>query len=271
MFDTYRDMKNKAILHSATGLVCRWSVLPEQVVLMISPCRSGSTVMLRVFGYAGFAAFFQPIKNALRWREMGQERPWSPPTGAGPVFIKETFGPFAAFETAFDPLAELIDAGVPIAKIRLVVLLRDPGHVWASWRSLWPETSTLELLMQSYQACLGCVATAQRLGVPVQKLDYEACVEDPAMALGGLFSSLGLPAPDAALCDWPGRPGYGTPGSGVVLPVEPAPYITPGAHTPVIESRTICQMPPRARPSATELERLANTDIPANHARLAAL
>lgn len=69
--------------------------------------------MLRVFGYDGFAAFYQPIRNALRWRLLGAHRPWQPPCVASPIFIKETFGPFHSAEVSFDPLAQLIGAGVP--------------------------------------------------------------------------------------------------------------------------------------------------------------
>ena len=202
---------------------------------------------------------------------MGKDRPWHPPAGTAPVFIKETFGPFAAFETQFDPLAELLNAGLPADSVQLVVLLRDPRMVWASWRNLWPQTSTIGLLECTYHACLNCVATALGKGVPVQPLSYEASTMDPPHALGVLFGALGLGAPEPALHDWPNRPGFGEPGSGVVLPDEPDRYITPGGHDRVIRSAGFHQMPPRAEPTSAELAQIARSDILRSHANLAAL
>jgi len=240
-------------------------------MLMISPCRSGSTVMLRVFGYGGAAAYFQPIKNALRWGHLGENRPWIPPNDGGPVFIKETFGPFHRFETAFDPVQELIISGLAPDRLRLVVLLRDPGMVWVSWRTVWPQSARMELLAQSYRACLSCVATARQSGIPVVQLKYEASARDPGQTLSPLFSEMGLGQAEKALRDWPIRPAFGAAGSGVFLPKEPADYITQGAHDLVIQAAAFGKLPPRATPTAEELEQIARSSILQNHAAMSAL
>ena len=264
-------MENKAITQPDTGLIEPWRVQPATVVLMVSPCRSGSTVMLRIFGYSGFAAFFQPIKNALRWRYMGQERPWRAPETTGPVFVKETFGPFEDAETQFNPLRELIRAGVPADRLKLVVLLREPSLVWSSWRSLWGEDTRIELLAEAYHACLDTVAAAQALGVGFETLDYAACCANPHAILGSLMQRFGHELPLDAVSGWENRPGYGAPGSGVHLPCEPEPYITHGAHDPIIASRAFGPVPPRAQPTRADLEAIAGTDIEASHARLSAI
>ena len=264
-------MENKAITQPETGLIERWRVQPSTVVLMISPCRSGSTVMLRIFGYSGFAAFFQPIKNALRWRYLGQDRPWRAPETAKPIFVKETFGPFDEIEARFNPLRELIKAGVAADRLKLVVLLREPSLVWSSWRSLWGDRTRVEVLAEAYHACLGTVGSARALGVEVETLDYAACCANPQAILGSMLDRFGYALPPDAVSGWENRPGYGAPGSGVHLPFEPEPYITHGAHDPIIASRAFGPVPPRAHPTQADLETIAGTDVEASHARLAAI
>lgn len=264
-------MENKAIFLPTAGMVATWTVQPETATLMISPCRSGSTAMLRVFGHGGAAAYFQPIKNAYRWAQMGEYRPWTPPTDGKPLFVKETFGPYQRFETGFDPLQDLTSAGLELARLRLVVLLRDPGMVWASWRSVWPKSARLDLLAQAYRACLTCVASARQLGVPVAQLGYEASANDPTAALGPLFAAMGLGPVEAALQDWPKRAGFGAAGSGVVLPQEPADYITQGAHDPVIQAVGFGALPPRATLTPDERAQIARCGIAQSHAALTQL
>ena len=264
-------MENKAITQLESGLVEPWQVHPETVVLMISPCRSGSTIMLRIFGYGGFLSFFQPIKNALRWRHLGHERPWSAPETAQPVFVKETFGPFEQVEVRFNPLRELIKAGIPAERLRLVVLLREPSYVWSSWRSLWGERTRVDVLAEAYHACLGTVGLARALGVVTETLDYEACCKNPLAILGAMFQRFGHQLPMDAVSGWQDRPGYGAPGSGITLPQEPEPYITDGAHDPIINSRAFGPVPPRAEPTHEDLMAIAATDIEASYARLKAI
>jgi len=69
------------------------------IILSVSPCRSGSTVLLRVFGSSGIQAHYQPIKNTLRWLVQAQEFQWTLPYIPNQkIFIKETLGPFLNIE-----------------------------------------------------------------------------------------------------------------------------------------------------------------------------
>ena len=77
------------------------------LILSVSPCRSGTTVMLRVLGAMGVESYFQPLKNVLRWRLEGEIRPWRLAAGANrTVYLNETLGPYTFAEATFNPLGE---------------------------------------------------------------------------------------------------------------------------------------------------------------------
>lgn len=215
-------------------------------MLLVCPCRSGSTIMLRAFGHAGVPAFFQPIKNALRWGLQGEWRPWEMPSDVDlqTVFVKETFGPYHPEETSFDPLSCLLDAGLPADRIILVVLLRDPAAVWSSWQTYWRGQTSPELFAAAWRACLRCVTTARAHGVRVQSLRHETLSTDPLHEMTALFEMLHLNFPPEALECWGEKPGFGVIGSGVFLPDEPEVFITPGVHDPVIAARSIHPVAP---------------------------
>ena len=220
------------------GLVQAWPEPPRRVILMISPCRSGSTVLLRPFGYSGIPSFFQPIKNALRWRLEGREKPWLPPR-EDVVFLKETFGPFLAEETAFDPLAELCASGVDPTRLHLVLLQRDPGAVWSSWCEYWEGRTSKALFERAFAACGAVCRTAERLGIPVETCDFDACLADPKGRLGQLFQALDLRFDPSVVAGWDQRPGFGAQGSGIHMPEEPPAFVTRGVHNRAIEAQGI--------------------------------
>ncbi|MDW3223178.1 MAG: sulfotransferase family protein [Paracoccaceae bacterium] len=222
-------------------LVSTADAMPKQVMLLVCPCRSGSTIMLRAFGHAGVAAFFQPIKNALRWGLLGERRPWEVPSEIDQktVFLKETFGPFRLEETTYDPLECLLAVGLPAERINLVVLMRDPAAVWLSWQKHWSAQTSPTLFADAWHACLKCVKTARAHGVSVQSLRHAQFSAEPLLAMRSLFEMLNLDFPAEALDDWIEKQGFGEAGSGVFMPDEPDVFVTPGAHDPVIAARRI--------------------------------
>ncbi len=40
-----------------------------EIVLVVAPCRSFSTALLRAMGLAGTPGIYQPLKTELRWEE----------------------------------------------------------------------------------------------------------------------------------------------------------------------------------------------------------
>ena len=116
----------------------------SRIILSISPCRSGSTVILRAFGALGIESHLQPLKNLLRWRTLGKKHCWQPRDDAlKPIYIKETLGPFTEAEARFDPLSLLLDAGISAERVTLLVLGRLPLESWASWQMWWPERTNI--------------------------------------------------------------------------------------------------------------------------------
>ena len=244
-------------------LVSSWQTLPDRVLLLVCPCRSGSTILLRAFGHAGLPAYFQPIKNARRWQYEGHDRPWYPPDVAHDqaIFLKETFGPFHREETSYDPLAELLGSNLPAERIALVVLLRDPAAVWASWRHYWEGRTSPDVFAQAWAAPQRCVETASAAGVPSYAMLYEDLCQHPQAELSALFARMGRVFPLDALEDWDRKPGFGAAGSGVFMPDEPEAFLTPQAHEPMIRATGIRPMKPVGTISAPERQMLTKLGV----------
>ena len=262
-------MENKTFVADDAGLVRLVGAQPERVVLMVSPCRSGSTAMLRVFGYSGYTAVFQPIKNALRWQNLETSAPWEMPAVRS-VFIKETFGPYHQFEVLFDPVQVLLEAGVDPARLRLVVLLREPADVWASWQAVWGGLARISMLEQAYAACEAAVASARVAGVGLDTLSFEACCADPRREVGRLFDAMGQTLTDHAVAHWDALPRFAQDGSGVVIPQEPERYVVPHAHAAAVQSAAYGQVR-RVQASARDQAAIRDTVIPVRHANLSGL
>jgi len=139
--------------------VARLFKIPEDpnlipnIVVFVSPARSGSTALLAVMaGHPGVdKAYFQPWKFGLRH---GGETIVDPvgPNDKGVVFMKETLGPIDDAEI-FDPIKILMIAGVPIDKIRGVIFgLRNPLNAIASLDHYVPGGQNIEYYakMQKY-------------------------------------------------------------------------------------------------------------------------
>ncbi|MGD8590779.1 MAG: hypothetical protein PVG22_18300 [Chromatiales bacterium] len=207
---------------------------PQQVapvLLAVSPCRSGSTVLLRVFGYSGVESHFQQLKNVLRWQMQGVDFTWSVPNGADLVFLKETLGPFTAEESRFNPLQALLDAGYPADRLRLLVIGREPIQTWASWCAYWSEEASIVNYITAYHTTDLVARQAQGLGMDTSYLVHES-LRDHAVetVVRHLLGQLGIPYTPRAIGGWKELPGFGAPGSNIVLPHEPPAFVTPKVH-----------------------------------------
>lgn len=191
--------------------------------------------MLRVFAASGVPAYFQPLKNILRWRMQGGEAGWVlPHLPGGMIYLKETLGPYTQAEAAFNPLQVLLQAGLPPERCSLLILGRAPLDVWASWKHWWRDCTSLDLLALAYQTTERIRQQAHQAQIPVTSLVYEALRDNPPKrVVRGLFARLGIKFQMRAVQGWQGLPAFGAAGSNIILPVEPPRFITPDIHTSV--------------------------------------
>ncbi len=210
------------------------------LILAVSPCRSGSTVMLRVFGASGIPAHFQPLKNTLRWAMQGEPWRWDVPEGNTPVFIKETLGPYTLLEATFDPFELLRAVKYPLEKLRVVIIGRDPLYAWASWYQNWGAKTNVEIMIAAFRQVEAIRQEVQEAGLSAVHFVYEA-VRDfgPEAAIRGLFGQLGLPYSELAIKGWGDLPAYGTPGSNIICDLEPPPFVVPHIHDRVEQAEEL--------------------------------
>lgn len=206
--------------------------LAPRIILVVSPCRAGSTVLLRVFSAIGLESHFQPMKNVLRWSLLGEDRRWAMPSGAGScLMLKETLGPFTAAECSFNPLQVLVEAGFPGEKLHVLILGRDPLRTWASWYRFWPERAPVANMIQSFCTTRQIQEQTKALGIGSTCLVFDVFRDHSAeTVVRRLCERLDLGYSPLAIQGWDSLPGFGEPGSNIVLPQEPEQFVTPRIH-----------------------------------------
>jgi hypothetical protein len=201
--------------------------------------RVGSTALNNLFGLAGFPAYYQPVKSALRTAFAGDRpAPWIlPAADSNPaIFTKETQGPYSLGECLFIPLRILIEAGYPPSKLRLIVLERDPERSLASWLNKLTTLVPAHALTKFHTiAALNANRVrsyARRHGVPITHYVYEASKE-PLLTARALFAHLGISHVfnADAVTDW-GERGHldSATSHRIIYPPQPPIYDLPGLH-----------------------------------------
>jgi hypothetical protein len=204
------------------------------LILCISPCRSGSTVLLRVFGASGIPSYYQPWKNILRWAMQGAERTWEFPSGATPIFVKETIGPYTRIETEFNPFDAVRTIGYPLEKLRLILVARDPLQTWSSWQSLWGEKTNLEIFLAAFERVEAIRQQIEAAGLPLVYFVYESVRDYGAeAAIRNMFTQLGLSFTTQAVRGWFDLPPFGRDGSNIFYPDEPEAFSVENIHEKV--------------------------------------
>src|SRR3989344_735260 len=91
---------------------------PPRLIVIVGPCRTGTTALANVFSKAGLTVYMQPVKSAGRAKESKQEIiPWRMKEEYIAV-VKETLG--AKIEAEFfDPVEILLNLGYPKEKLIL--------------------------------------------------------------------------------------------------------------------------------------------------------
>lgn len=151
--------------------------LPD-IILAVSPCRSGSTALMCAFHASGVPCYYQKIKEVLRYQLVNQTVSWHiPQVASSVIYAKETTGPFLVEEATFNPLTALIDAGYPTYKLHILIFGRDPLHTWASWHHHWGTRTNLDIYIASYKMVEKVRQQACTLGLSVTHLVYECFQE----------------------------------------------------------------------------------------------
>lgn len=208
-------------------------LLPE-ILLSISPCRSGTTALLRVFGASGIQSHYQELKNILRWRMQGREISWQIPKNIEILYLKETLGPYTQTEALFNPLEVLLKAGLPDHKLRIFIVGREPLQTWASWFSWWHAVTNVDIFIQAFQTTAQIYQQAVREGFEVGSFVYEAFREyGTSTAIRHLLESLGVTYHPAAIQEWRSLADFGSRASNVVFPNEPPEFEVPNLHASI--------------------------------------
>nr|VFK23584.1 MAG: hypothetical protein BECKLPF1236B_GA0070989_13652 [Candidatus Kentron sp. LPFa] len=207
----------------------------SRLILSVSPCRSGTTVMLRVFGASGIESHYQELKNVLRWREQSDSTRCRLPQGRDRiVYFKETIGPYTELEALFNPLEVLLRAGFPPEKLQVLITGRAPLTTWASWVHHWYGKTDVDRFILAYRTTEQVRLQAHRQNLPVTVLVYESIRDNKTeTVIGNLFARLGVSFTPMAVKGWRELPLFGSPGSNVVLPDEPPVFFVPYLHTSV--------------------------------------
>lgn len=203
-----------------------------KITMWVSPCRTGSSAMLKAVGFGGTHSVYQKLKSKIRrGLEEGTDSPTTLhfPEGVDHIYLKETLGPFRKEET-FNPLQVLIDAGVPTSKIQLIIAKRDPLATAASWVREFSHSQTPDALVNNMIDAYNTVDEindlAKKYGIPVTSFAYELLRDfPPEQVVEKLFSRLGLPLSPRVFEDWATLPKMGEEGSNITYSEEPVKYL----------------------------------------------
>ncbi|MGZ3617233.1 MAG: hypothetical protein ACXVAV_09520 [Ktedonobacteraceae bacterium] len=206
-----------------------------RILLAVAPCRSGTTVQLRMFSATGIPSYYQPLKAIMRREAQGMEGDFEIPQ-EDTIFIKETLGPYSHAESIFNPLDVLLQAGYPKDKITLLIEMREPLSTLTSWiEADLPlrenRTALFVNFITAYKTIPQVLRQAQESEIQLVPYLYEAQRDtDPANAAAGLFSSLHLVYTDSVVAGWEYLPQFGTAESKIFYPLEPSLYRNDSQH-----------------------------------------
>ncbi|MBN1263657.1 MAG: hypothetical protein JW991_04850 [Candidatus Pacebacteria bacterium] len=187
------------------------------LVVVVGPCRSGTTALSNVLALTGHFSYMQPFKSMGRASLEGGRVKWVIKENSL-AFSKETLGVETDIEY-FDPVDLLLRRGYPKDKLQVVTILRRPEETLDSWQRLWGSVSE-ERLIQAYYQTVAIKRRADQKGIPVIPYVPETIrYNDPGEVIARLFAAIGSEelVYHPGLTDWSQGPVFGESGSNVVF------------------------------------------------------
>jgi len=161
------------------------------LIIIVGPCRVGTTALANIFSKVGLTVYMQPIKSARRAKEAGEKIVQWKILEGNIVVAKETLGPKTEAEF-FDPIKILLKAGYPKEKLILIPIIRDSRKTLASWRSMWISLN-LEKFVQTYKLVLEIKNKAESMGIKTIPYVHEVTRDQSSYAvIRKLFKKIGL-------------------------------------------------------------------------------
>lgn len=164
---------------------------PPKLIMIVGPCRTGTTALANNFVKAGITSYMQPIKSMRRALELGGEiAPWNIKQEDYAI-TKETIGVDTPADF-FDPVQILLDLGYPKEKLVLIPIIRDPRQTYVSWKCLWGKAD-LQKFIQSYELILQIKNKAEHIGIKTIPYVHEVIRDNSVGAVvTKLFQELSL-------------------------------------------------------------------------------
>jgi len=149
---------------------------PDHTLIILSPCRSGSTALLNAFAMAGYSSFFQPIKTSIRRMMVGDRTPVKIDVKTQILVIKEALGPYFSSEIHYSPI-NILKSKLNLNAISLVALLREPDACLSSWESAFSKgmnsNERVDLFNDAYQVVVETYAWAKSEGIKTAAIRLE--------------------------------------------------------------------------------------------------
>lgn len=205
-------------------------ILPYEIpdlILMITPCRSGSTIQHRVFAASGIPSYQHPSKAILR--NLMHNQSWDFLVPSTTFFAKETIGPYTQKESEFNALRAFLEAGYPALKIHTIFFLRSPLACATSWEEQFGVKRDSGVVFRNFLITYKQMAAIREYAIAndIHNIHYvyEALRDNkPTTVVNKLFAKLNLSFSEKTVSGWSELPRFGQPGSNIHYSPEPPIY-----------------------------------------------
>ncbi len=151
-----------------------------EINLIVGPCRTGTTALQRALLPGGDPSFYQVLKHLRRNDDVGINANWQVPSAneSRKIILKETLGPYTPSEI-FNPIQDLLEAGCPRDKIKVLVVLRDPKITYKSWGKTFEMSPASEkIFFASWSYIKDLIGSLQVEGISYQTIFQEQLINN---------------------------------------------------------------------------------------------